>query len=58
MTGEEIAKERADELRATETPPPDAKALIILSFVMAGGIVYGACRAFSWLLEAAKGWVL
>ncbi len=58
MTGEEIAKERADELKSIETPEPDARPLLILTVSMGCAFAYGLYGAFPGILETVKGWVL
>lgn len=58
MTGDQIAAKKSEELRAIETPPPEPRALIILTVMIGGGMCWGAYKAFPELFNWVKGWVL
>jgi hypothetical protein len=58
MTGDQIAAKKSEELRAIETPPPEPRALIIVTLLIAGGMAWGLYRAFPALFDWVKGWVL
>lgn len=58
MSAIQEAEERAKELKAIETPEPDARPLLILTITLGCAFAYGMYGAFPEILETVKGWVL